>query len=150
MRLVVLLAFTFSMPLTAETVFKCVDASGNVTFTQQACPEHSNLYDVVGAHNQRPSAEGESAKMAEKRQPSGTRQQTAGNWNDSAPPAPEPAPQEKQNSRACAGCEKSKPIDNSQQPCVKVVDKLVNRSYVDKNGNRVGSAESVKVVVPCR
>lgn len=148
-----LLLFAVVAPLVqGETVFKCVDTAGKVTFTQQACPEQSNLSDVVSAHNQRPSADGEAAKMAEKPMPSGIVKKPAGNWNDPPQPVPakEPATQEKQNDRACAGCAKSKPVDFDQQPCVKVVDKLVSRSYLDKNGNRVGSAETVKVVVPCR
>lgn len=54
----------FSANAQAATVYKCVDASGKVTFTQHNCPEAAKLNDVVSAHNARPSGSGESAVMA--------------------------------------------------------------------------------------
>ncbi len=65
MRMAVILAFSVSMPVAAETVFKCVDAAGKVTFTQQACPDSTGLADVVRAHNSPPSAGGSPVRMAD-------------------------------------------------------------------------------------
>ena len=54
----------------AETVYKCVDAHGKVTFTQQACPNSGNSAGVeLNVQNSRPSGEGESAVMAQPPQP---------------------------------------------------------------------------------
>jgi hypothetical protein len=49
----------------ADTVFKCVDSQGHVTFTARAnCPSDSALDDVVSAHNARPSGAAEGTLMA--------------------------------------------------------------------------------------
>lgn len=48
----IVLATVFSAEASAAAIFKCVDAHGKVTFTQnQNCPENSGLDDVVRAHN---------------------------------------------------------------------------------------------------
>lgn len=49
----------------AATVFKCVDAKGKVTFTQQNCPDNHALDDVISARNQAPSGSSAPTKMAE-------------------------------------------------------------------------------------
>lgn len=49
----------------AATVFKCVDASGKITFTQQSCPANHQLDDVVSARNQSISGSGPAAVMAD-------------------------------------------------------------------------------------
>lgn len=68
-----LCAITFSLvsfTCSAETVFKCVDSQGRVTFTARAnCPSQSMLDDVVSAHNARPSGAGEGTLMAPVREP---------------------------------------------------------------------------------
>lgn len=48
----------------AATVFKCVDAAGKTTFTQQNCPENHSLEDVVRARNPTISGSGPAARMA--------------------------------------------------------------------------------------
>jgi hypothetical protein len=49
----------------AQTVFKCVDAAGKVTFTANAnCPSNNALEDVVSAHNPTISRTGEETLMA--------------------------------------------------------------------------------------
>ena len=56
------LAAVFSAEASAAAIFKCVDANGKVTFTQnQNCPENSCLDDVVRAHN--PTISGSSAPV---------------------------------------------------------------------------------------
>ncbi len=56
------LAAVFSAEASAAAIFKCVDANGKVTFTQnQNCPENSGLDDVVRAHN--PTISGSSAPV---------------------------------------------------------------------------------------
>ena len=61
----------------AETVFKCVDAQGRITFTARAnCPVQSSLDDVVSAHNTRPSGSEAGTQMARPRTPRQTSRQT--------------------------------------------------------------------------
>lgn len=55
----------------AATVFKCVDAAGKVTFTQQNCPENNILDDVVSARNPTISGSGPATRMAESSRVSG-------------------------------------------------------------------------------
>lgn len=59
--LILLLLASQSM---AATIFRCVDASGKVTFTQQNCPDQHGLDAVVSAYNQPPSGSSEPVKMA--------------------------------------------------------------------------------------
>lgn len=49
----------------AASFFKCVDASGRVTFTDSNCPDNHELDGVVTAHNPRISGSGADVKMAE-------------------------------------------------------------------------------------
>ncbi|MGP0174186.1 DUF4124 domain-containing protein [Pseudomonas sp. NCHU5208] len=64
--LFLLCLLTGAMPAAqAATVFKCVDAKGKVTFTQQNCPDNHALDDVVSAHNQTPSGSSAPTRMAQ-------------------------------------------------------------------------------------
>jgi len=50
----------------AQTVFKCVDAAGKITFTANAnCPSQHALDDVVSAYNPTMSRSGEETTMAQ-------------------------------------------------------------------------------------
>lgn len=49
----------------AATVFKCVDAAGKITYTQQNCPANNSLDDVVRAHNPTVSGAGPAVRLAE-------------------------------------------------------------------------------------
>jgi hypothetical protein len=63
--LIALAAVLLSSQLQAATVFKCVDAAGKVTFTQnQNCPDSHSLDDVVSAHNPTISGSGPASVMA--------------------------------------------------------------------------------------
>lgn len=63
--LIALAAALLSSQLQAATVFKCVDAAGKVTFTQnQNCPDSHSLDDVVSAHNPTISGSGPASVMA--------------------------------------------------------------------------------------
>lgn len=64
MRLLLALLCCAASQAQAATVFKCVDAAGKVTFTQQQCPEQSALHDVVRANNPTPSGSGQPTEMA--------------------------------------------------------------------------------------
>lgn len=59
-----LILLIFSSQTMAATIFRCVDASGKVTFTQQNCPDQHGLDAVVSAYNQPPSGSSEPVKMA--------------------------------------------------------------------------------------
>lgn len=148
MRLLVLLAFTVSIPLAAETVFKCVDESGKVTFTQYACPSHTSPSGSVEANNQQPSAEGETARMAAQRAP-GIRKQSAGNWNDAPPEPARPKIQSEPRVRAWDS-DRTASQPQNQQPCMKTIDMPVRSSRVNADGSRTGTAGTVKVMAPCR
>ena len=66
--LIALAAVLLSSQLQAATVFKCVDAAGKVTFTQnQNCPRSSDLDDVISAHNAAPSGSSAPVQMAQPR-----------------------------------------------------------------------------------
>ena len=74
------LAALFCGLVQAATVFKCVDASGKVTFTQnQNCPDQTNQTAVVRAHNPEPT--GEIVQMA----PTGQEQQGGYGYGESSP-----------------------------------------------------------------
>ncbi|SDJ97200.1 protein of unknown function [Pseudomonas delhiensis] len=49
----------------ADTIYKCVDAQGKVTFTKQACPNGGNAGVELNVENRRPSGSGEGAVMAQ-------------------------------------------------------------------------------------
>lgn len=51
------------------TVFRCVDSSGRVTFTQQNCPESHSLEAAVSAYNPAPSGSSAPTQMAPTQQP---------------------------------------------------------------------------------
>lgn len=69
----------------AETVYKCIDAQGRVTFTQQSCPNGKAPGLQVEVQNPRPSGVGESALMA----PAAPMQAPP---SSAAQPVPPPAP----------------------------------------------------------
>lgn len=148
MRLLLLLAYIVSTHLVADTVFKCVDESGKVTFTQHACPSQTTLSGAVEASNQRPSAEGETARMAAERAPE-TRKQSAGNWNDAPPPQAEPKVHAEKRIRAWDS-DRTVTQPQNQQPCVKIVNRTINYQQINKDGSRAGVSQVVKDVVPCR
>lgn len=61
----ILAALLLSSQAGAATIFKCVDASGKVTFTKNAnCPSNTGLDDVVRAHNAAPSGSSAPVQMA--------------------------------------------------------------------------------------
>lgn len=50
----------------ADTIYKCVDGQGKVTFTKQACPNSANSAGVeLNVENRRPSGSGDAAVMAQ-------------------------------------------------------------------------------------
>lgn len=55
----------------AASVFKCVDAAGRITFTQQSCPQSSLLHDVVSASSPTPSGSSQPVAMAATPEPAG-------------------------------------------------------------------------------
>jgi len=64
----ILAAALLSSQAGAATIFKCVDASGKVTFTKgQNCPDNTGLDDVVRAHNPRISGSSAPVQMARPR-----------------------------------------------------------------------------------
>lgn len=54
-RALFVLALLMIAPAGATTVNKCVDAAGQVTFTQTACPPHTVLQKVLEVENRPPS-----------------------------------------------------------------------------------------------
>lgn len=58
-------SMALSASINAATFYKCVDASGKVTFTDSNCPANHNLNDVVTAYNPRISGSGSDVRMAE-------------------------------------------------------------------------------------
>lgn len=81
-----LACITAAATANAQTVFKCVDAAGKITFTANAnCPSQHALDDVVSAYNPTISRGGEETTMAHPK----TRPGAAGSYraNATAPPA---------------------------------------------------------------
>lgn len=128
----------------AASVFKCVDAAGKVTFTQQSCPDSHALDDVVSARNDKPSGSGAASRMA--------------------PPAPPPTPRsggqrytvvgEKPAVQAPIATTEAMPTTSdgvrrsvSRQPQIRYEERLVDCSYTNKKGNRVGCSRMIKVPV---
>ena len=140
-------AFLLLLPIAvyAAPIFKCVDEAGRVTFTQnQNCPRQSNLEGVSDHRNVAPSGSGPAVKMADPsiRQPPSNRQgqaYTVVGEQPAAAPVVVPTPDPQVVVR---------PAPNSQ-PCTKVVNQMVNSTFVGKDGKRVGRSEIRKVVVPC-
>lgn len=64
MRLLVALLCCVGVQAQAATVFKCVDPSGKITFTQQNCPDNHALSDVIRPRNVAPSGGVEVVNMA--------------------------------------------------------------------------------------
>lgn len=142
--LIVLAAVLISSQLQAATVFKCVDAAGKVTFTQnQNCPRTTELNDVVSAHNAVPSGSSAQVQMAA---PNKQRQQKSSGQSFvvvGTPPAAALAPV------AVQAEQRSVAPRASNQPCIKTVDQPYSYSRIDKKGQRHGVAGIQKVVVPC-
>ena len=78
----------------AATIFKCVDAQGNIHFTANAnCPENHDLNDVMSVDNPTISRSGESTLMAPTRNGvARTRQTVAGATQHAATPASPSSP----------------------------------------------------------
>lgn len=129
----------------ADTVFKCVDAAGKVTFTQnQNCPRSSALDDVVSAHNAAPSGSSAPVQMAD---PSKLRKQKPKDKSvavvEDQPPAPEvePAPEKEAVASATPRA--------ATQPCTKVQDQRYSYSRRNKDGTTSGVSGVRKIIVPC-
>lgn len=139
----ILAALLLSSQARAATIFKCVDEAGKVTFTKNAnCPRNSGLEDVVRAHNAAPSGSSEPARMAAPvaaRTPRPKKDLIVIGEKQAAPtPAPEAAPR--------AGAQR---VQGPEQPCIKMVERIVTSRKVNKDGSTRSRAEMVKVPVAC-
>jgi len=125
----------------AASVVKCVDAAGKVTFSQHACPSPDHDAAVVSVKNARPSGDGPASRLADPSRPAAARSQgqtyTVVGEREKLPDAPIQA-------------ERPRAAPAAQGPCVKWVDRQINSSRITKDGRRVGTAEIIKVPVPCR
>lgn len=70
MRISILLALAYLPCVShATTVLKCVDAAGNVNFTQTACPPGQHLDSISELTAPPPSGDGDPVKLAEPKAP---------------------------------------------------------------------------------
>ncbi len=140
----ILAALLLSWEASAASIFKCVDEAGRVTFTKnQNCPRNSGLADVVSAHNAAPSGSSEAVRMAApvaRNAPAKKRELVVVGEQPvvTVAPAAEPAP--RSGVARAAG---------PAQPCIKIVERRVNRSTITKDGNRRGSSQIIKAPVAC-
>lgn len=144
----VLMAIMICAHTEAASIMKCVDASGNVTFTQNAnCPRDSGLADVVSASNAAPSGSSNAVRMANP-----NRAPSVSSKSKELTVVGQP---QQRTLPIDSGLERETPVRragvnrNAAQPCVKFVDKHVSSSRRGKNGGTIGRGEVIKVAVPC-
>lgn len=139
--MIVLAAVLLSSKLQAASVFKCVDAAGKVTFTQnQNCPRTAEFDAVVNARNATPSGSSSAVRMgdpARRTTKSGGQSFTVVGERPT-PAAVQAVPAAEQQTPRAAG-------RNAAQPCIKMVERLV-RCQSATGG---GCAEIIKVPVAC-
>ncbi len=146
MRILVAVLVSFASVAHAGQVFKCVDASGKVTFTQSNCPDKHDFDSVVQAKNVAPSGSGPAVKMAATQKPviranAPARDGQAYTVVGEQTGTPERLKEKPERS--------TEPVYRSvpTQRQVVIEERMIVSSGRDKNGNRVGKAEIVKVPV---
>ncbi|WP_324730974.1 hypothetical protein [Pseudomonas paeninsulae] len=144
--IMVLAAAVLASQAHAASVMKCVDAAGKVTFVQNAnCPRGNTLSDMVSAHNAAPSGSSASSRMAAPSKPRAQRskgQSFVVVGEQPAPVAAAPAPVADTAPRGVA------PRPNNQ-PCIKIVERIVTSSQKRKDGGFSSRARMVKIPVAC-
>jgi len=144
-RLLILSALALTAGVQASPVFKCVDAAGAVTFTQNRnCPQQGAVADIADYRNASPSGSGPAVRMAKAAPPAVASKRTGQAFTVvGAPPivAAAPVPVAPPPVVVHHG--------RSNQPCIKTVEKMFRSSRIAANGQRVGRAEIRKVLVPC-
>jgi len=144
-RLLMLSALAIAASVQASPVFKCVDAAGAVTFTQNRnCPQSGAVAEVSDYRNASPSGSGPAVRMAKVAPLAVASKRTGQAFTVvgappiiAAAPAPvAPPPVVVHHGRA-------------NQPCIKTVEQMYRATSYSKDGRRVGGAGIRKVIVPC-
>lgn len=146
MRILVAALISFASVVHAGQVFKCVDSSGKVTFTQGNCPERHDFDSVVEAKNVAPSGSGPTVKMAAQKMPVARTSAPARDGQAFTVVGEQTGTPERLKEKPERSTE---PVYRSvpAQRQVVIEERMVVSSGRDKNGNRVGKAEIVKVPV---
>jgi hypothetical protein len=134
----------FPIAVYAAPIFKCVDAAGKVTFTQnQNCLRSSNLEGVSDHRNVAPSGSGPAVKMADPSRPPAVNRQGQAYTVVGEPPAVAPHVAPTPDPQVVV-----RPAPNNQ-PCVKIVNQTINSTIIGKDGKRRSRSEIRKIAVPC-
>lgn len=141
----IVLLLCLSGPALSASIFKCVDAAGKITFTQnQNCPSSNKLEGISDHSNVAPSGSGPAVKMADTTaQPRPGKSQ---GQSYTVVGAPEPI-----ESVAPPVADKEVAVrpTPSNQPCIKIVEKMVSSRRVNADGTTIGRSQIVKVPVAC-
>lgn len=146
MRILVAALISFASVVHAGQVFKCVDSSGKVTFTQSNCPEKHDFDSVVEAKNVAPSGSGPAVKMATQKMPVARTSVQARDGQAFTVVGEQTGTPERLKEKPERSTE---PVYRSvpNQPRIVIEERTISRSVRDKNGNRLVGVEVVKVPV---